>query len=309
MQLIAFSILSIFTMALFLMALFSSLAGEFFLFPILLFLTVLLVFSMQKEFKNELKRSKNSLPSNSFLVLLVTVTGALLSYILNVYLGLGAVVAASVVGLIGSSLVKKYAGPIYCGSFVGMVSPEVLHDFTHVLLASFIAGVLYILSQEVYKGVGGKLGAIAFSSWILLSMFSNVKLIKGSSISFRTGLYIFLYSIAGVLLTHVLSVRLDRNIVASSSAVSLVAGMVLPVIYPEIGNTIAAATMCASFVGMSSKKILRHEYDALLSGAMMGIFFLMSVEHFGGAGGKLGTIAFGSALSLKGLRDFREIFK
>ncbi|OAA31638.1 hypothetical protein AT15_06075 [Kosmotoga arenicorallina S304] len=309
MHLIAFSILSVFTMALFLMTLFSSLAGEFFLFPVLLFLSVLLVFSMQKEFKNELKRLKNSVASNSFPVLLVTVAGALLSYILNVYLGLGAVVAASVVGLVGASLVKKYAVPIYCGSFVGMVSPEVLHDFTHVLLASFIAGVLYILAQEVYKGVGGKLGAIAFSSWVLLSMFSDVELITGSSISFRTGLYIFIYSIAGVLLTHVLSVRLDRNIVASSSAVSLIAGLVFPVVYSDSGSTIAAATMCASFVGMSSKKILRHEFDALLSGAMMGIFFLMSVEHFGGAGGKLGTIAFGSALSLKGLRDFWGIFK
>ncbi|RKX49205.1 MAG: hypothetical protein DRP32_05600 [Thermotogae bacterium] len=306
MRLMAFFILSAFTLILFLMTLFSSFADEPFLFPVLLLLVILTVFSMQNEFKKQLKEQKiHHSESVSLLILLATVAGALMSYLLNIYFGLGAVVAASLVGIVGSSLAKKYSVPIYCGSFVGMISPKVLHDFTHVLMASFIAGILFILSQKVYKGIGGKLGAIAFSSWILLSWLSKVELVKGNKISMMTGLYIFIFSVIGVLLTHILSIRLKKDIVASSSAVSLIAGLVFPVVYPDSGSTIAAATMCASFVGMSSKRIVRHELDALLSGTIMGILFLMSVEHFGGAGGKLGTIAFGSALCLKGMHDLR----
>ncbi|AKI97701.1 hypothetical protein [Kosmotoga pacifica] len=306
MRLVAFLILSVFTLALFVMTLFSSLRDEPLLFPIILAVTVLLVHSFYSEFRNILKSQKKPNLSKGFQLFLATIVGAIASYLLNVYLGLGAVVAAAAVGMTGASLISEYSIPLYCGSFVGMVSPVVLHDFGHVFIASIIAGILFVLSETVYESVGGKLGTIAFSSWVILSYLSKVELIKGEKFSWETSVETFVFSIIGVLLTYLLSVRLKKNTVASSSAISLFAGLVFPVLYPESGTMMASAMMCASFVGMSSKKVIKNELGALLSGIIMGVVFFYSVEHFGGAGGKLGTIAFGSALSIRSMHILLE---
>ncbi|MBM3200339.1 hypothetical protein FJZ53_05355 [Candidatus Woesearchaeota archaeon] len=79
---------------------------------------------------------------------------------------LGPVIAAGIVGLLGSYL-KTYdlANPIYCGAFVGMSSAQVaFSSFWFMGIAGLTAGLIFILSHEVYNQTGGTLGAIAFSS-------------------------------------------------------------------------------------------------------------------------------------------------
>ncbi|MFZ4863316.1 hypothetical protein ACL9RF_14155 [Sphingobacterium sp. Mn56C] len=97
--------------------------------------------------------------------------GAVCSYYLNQRLGLGPVLGASIVGTVASFIPQLHKKsdylinlptPLYCGAFIGMSSTRVASDFTFVLVASFFTAVLLIVSKSLLKGVGGKLGTLAF---------------------------------------------------------------------------------------------------------------------------------------------------
>lgn len=53
---------------------------------------------------------------------------------------------------------------------------------------------------------------------------------------------------------------------------------------------------------MSSAARLRNEAEAALAGILCGLAFILALPWLGGAGGKLGTLAFGSVLGYLGLR-------
>lgn len=106
--------------------------------------------------------------------------GATLSYYLNNGLHLGPVLAAGMVGTVGSFLpvlnkksayLKHLPPAIYCGAFIGMSSLRVADGFVFVLAASFFAGVGLVLSKSLFSGMGGKLGLIAFSGVVIASVF------------------------------------------------------------------------------------------------------------------------------------------
>ena len=78
-----------------------------------------------------------------------------------------AVIAASVIGILYYFIMNKLerkdlAAPGYCGTFVGMSSQIILPNIWYVLIAGLITGFIYVLSRNNLKGVGGKLGLIAF---------------------------------------------------------------------------------------------------------------------------------------------------
>jgi hypothetical protein len=110
-----------------------------------------------------------------------------------------------------------------------------------------------------------------------------------------------LFSIGAAVLTYSLSIRLKNGPVFASSLVSLLGGLLLPAFGAEKAAVMAAVVMAASFVGMSSGEKMKSEASVLFSGLIMGIMFIYSANHFGGAGGKLGTLAFGSVVSSRGL--------
>ena len=86
--------------------------------------------------------------------------------------------------------------------------------------------------------------------------------------------------------------------VIASGAVSLVGGLLLPVLIPSIGGTLAACCACGSYVGMSSSARLHDESLALLAGALAGFCYFWGITVIAGVGGRLGTTAFGSALAI-----------
>ena len=96
--------------------------------------------------------------------------GSVATFVLNIQLHWGAVLSAAAVGVLGGYLpgwvklpkAEDYAAPVYCGAFVGMSSALVLSNLWLVVLASFLASVLFVITKNVYLGVGGKLGTIAF---------------------------------------------------------------------------------------------------------------------------------------------------
>ena len=69
---------------------------------------------------------------------------------------------------------KDYAIPVYCGAFVGMSSALVLSNIWLVLLASVLAALLFVISKNIYLGVGGRLGTIAFMGVTLATVIWTV---------------------------------------------------------------------------------------------------------------------------------------
>ncbi|WP_417872050.1 hypothetical protein [Winogradskyella sp.] len=105
--------------------------------------------------------------------------GAVLCYVLNVTCGLGSILALGIVGTCASFLpalnkdslyLKQIPISIYCGAFVGMSSIETSPSILFVFAAGCLAGLLLMISKNLYLGVGGKLGTMAFGGVISSSL-------------------------------------------------------------------------------------------------------------------------------------------
>jgi hypothetical protein len=112
------------------------------------------------------------------LVVLWIPVGALSCFYLNHFLKLGPVLSASIVGGAASFIpllknTSAYLGQlpaaIYCGAFIGMSSAGVAPNYLFILTASFFTAVLLILSKNLFAGVGGKLGTLAFAGVVITS--------------------------------------------------------------------------------------------------------------------------------------------
>lgn len=228
------------------------------------------------------------------------VIGALLTYQLSHTFGLGAVLASAITGLLGGMLLPRYGAPIYCGTFVGMCSAEVIFGGHDLLLASALAGGLFIISRQVLNGLGGKLGTIAFGGALLTGLGFKRQFLIGCIPPFQLAWQIVLAATLAALVTYWLSIRRKWGPVRASAFVGLVGGLLLPPLLPEHGSELAVVVICASFTGMSSAERLPMLSHIILAGLMTGIIFLYSMPVFGGAGGKLGTIAFGASLAVWG---------
>jgi hypothetical protein len=101
-------------------------------------------------------------------------------------------------------------------------------------------------------------------------------------------------------LTWLLSEFKELGAVRASSIVGLLGGLALPLLLPMVGSTHAVAVFCASFVGMASHERMPKLWMVLLAGAIAGAVLQFSAILFGGVGGKLGTIAMASVLSVWG---------
>lgn len=105
--------------------------------------------------------------------------GAVVCYLLNVMGGLGSVLSAGITGTVASfapeinresNYLKKLPAAIYCGVFVGMSSAEIVPSIGFVAAAGTLAGVFLMLSKNLFLGIGGKLGTVAFGGVIIVSL-------------------------------------------------------------------------------------------------------------------------------------------
>lgn len=224
------------------------------------------------------------------------VIGAISTFVLNHDIGLGAVLAAGLVGIIGALIFPSYAAAIYCGAFIGMSSSEIFHGYIHVIIAAFVAAIVFLATKYVFTGFGGKLGTIAFIGVAISVVLSEKKFLKVQKPEWKILPLIVIFSVLGAVTTYILNVRLKKDPVMSSAAVGISAGLLLPQIYPEFGEILATIVICASFAGMSSKERIPNEFYMILTGIICAITFVYTFSYLGGAGGKLGTIAFGSVI-------------
>ncbi len=105
--------------------------------------------------------------------------GAIICYLINVIGGLGSVLSAGITGTVASFIpeinkesgyLKKLPAAIYCGVFVGMSSAEIVPSIGFVIAAGMLAGVFLMLSKNMFLGLGGKLGTVAFGGVVIVSL-------------------------------------------------------------------------------------------------------------------------------------------
>jgi hypothetical protein len=95
--------------------------------------------------------------------------GCVSCFLLQRQFHLSAVIASAGVGLLGSLVPEVDAQAlIYSGSFAGMCSEEILSSHLQILFLSLVGGAIFIVAKPHFKGMGGKMGAIAFVTSLFL---------------------------------------------------------------------------------------------------------------------------------------------
>ncbi len=231
---------------------------------------------------------------------LAVFVGALFAFTLCHDIGLGAVVAASLVAIMAQLIFPEFAIPAYCGAFVGMTSNNLLYTHTELALAAFVAGLIYLATKPAFAGYGGKLGTIALIGTVITGLGLSREFVITPIRDWQTNLLIILIALIATPLTFYLNVYKKNGPVMASALVGLTGGLILPILFPETGQTLAVVMICASFTGMSAAKRCLRFWHIVPAGLVTGIIFIYSAPLLGGAGGKLGTIAFSSVLSFCG---------
>ena len=231
---------------------------------------------------------------------------ALVAYALSFNLKLGAVVAAGAVGVVAGLLLKDYAVPLYTGALIGMASKTVLPGFTQVIVAGVLAGIVYVLALTVFGGFGGKLGTMAVSGVTATALILGTGFNKPAAVpAWSVGWQLLVAAVIGAVASYYVNNNLKQGPVVGSAAVGLVAGLIalaLPKAIPNIG-ALATVIICGSFAGMSNTKRVPSVLRMAIVGAVLGLVYMFAAPFLGGAGGKLGCMAFGSNMAVRGLVD------
>jgi hypothetical protein len=242
----------------------------------------------------------------------ISVVSSLSTYFLSHDLQLGAVIAASIIGLVAGFLFKDslFAVGSYSAAFMGMVSKAVIPQWYYLIPAGLIHAIVVIAMLKIFVGWGGKAGTMALISVIANSLviyflvpvnyYSADPLGKIAATTAELWGVGLIAGIAGIMLTIVLREKalnkLKRNdAVIGSAIIALLGGIAAfilkgaPFNYANatfIGATIASGT----YAGMASRKILPKLYDFLAVGIILGILNVALVPILPGFGGRLGTI-------------------
>lgn len=249
--------------------------------------------------KEQLKKEKFGL--NDVFIILFTTLATLLTFYINNSLHLGGVVASSLVGLMGPLFIPKYQRAIFCGSFAGMASTLIFTNVWWIGLAGLLSGIILAISREIYDGFGGKLGASGFFGTVSASMLAGQFILFAENTSLNADLNIAVYFIIGAVVTYYVNKINKTGTVMASSAVGVIGGLILPVIYGAPGINYAVSLFCGSFVGMTIIDRLTTEFYLFISSFMGSIIYFYSQISFVGLGGKLGTTAFASVVAWWGL--------
>jgi hypothetical protein len=246
---------------------------------------------------------------NNFLVFIYVVLGGIATFFIANQLNLNAVLVSGFVGLVASITFKKYQIPIYCGSFAGMASILIFDHMGWMFLSSIFTGLLFVASQEVFKGFGGKLGATAFLGTFVTALITKNYQDTYLQMEIYIQWEVIIYFILGAVVTNRLHLITKKSTVFTSGMLGVLAGIVLPIVYQENGLSLAAALFSGTFLGMTKIERFEKTRYFLLASIVGGIIFIYSQPYFNGLGGKLGSIAFISSMAMTSLKHLVLSFK
>jgi len=271
---------------------------------IILFIFIFLIFYYYKslfiQYRKIWPRILSEVRINDFFTeILATVMGAIATYYLATFTN--AIIASSIIGLLGAYLWSKKAIFVFCGSFVGM-SSMIIFPWWGIVLSSIVAGVIISLGKDLFEGTGGKLGYSAFIGTFLLGTLTNTTPQIAISITLIDKLIMITLSTLIAYLTFTVQVKWKQSPVISSAIVGLILGLVASSLQSTFILVLSAVLFGATFVGMSSIDRLPKAYLVVLSGIVYGIIAVSFYEVFNGLGGKLGMMAFISVLITDSIR-------
>jgi hypothetical protein len=275
-----------------------SLGGIFAL--IVLLGALVTIFHEGKSLFISIKKPEQAAYTEIIFEFLAVVIGGILAYVFSQDIGLGPVVAASLIAIIVYLVFPDYGVPAYCGAFVGMTSEILLYDHLEVAIASLVSGIVFILARKIFTGLGGKLGSIALIGTTVTGFGLSRAFLSTPISDWQTNSMVILVAMIATPLTYFFNRHKNNGPVLSSGVVGLASGFILPALFPVHGETFAVVAICASFTGMTSNDRCPNFWHMLTAGLFTGMIFVYSTPLLGGAGGKLGTIAFGSVLSACG---------
>jgi len=213
--------------------------------------------------------------------------GVILTYELSFIFSFSSVLSSALVGMIGFLLIRKHSMALYCGSFAGMVSPQIFNHY-EVIVLGLICAFVYLLVKTILDGFGGRLGTIAFvSTTIATLVFNKGMLLPNGSYEI---LLVFLFAVLGSVISYYLHNHLNLSSVLSSALPSLLVAILIDFIWPEF-YVYSSVFFIASFIGMSNKKVIPNLINSLLIGLILAIIFLTFYNYFNGFGGKMGLMA------------------
>lgn len=228
------------------------------------------------------------------------VIGAIVTYGLSRHAGLSVIVAASIVGALGGIAAGRYGSLVYCGAFVGMTSPSIFSSYLHVVGAAILASFVWYLSRPMFRGMGGKLGTVAFVGVIILVLSGGYSVEQHHAVGLGTLSLAIIYSVVGALGTYLLHTSGRTNNVIASATVGLTGGVMLPFVHTS-GELLAASVFAASFAGMSTPERIPSSSWMVSVGILSAIGVVYTTATKDGCGGLLGAIAFGSSLIIYGV--------
>lgn len=247
-----------------------------------LVISLLLIICLGMNVFLEFKLNKTITFSLSMLIKMISLilSGVFTYYISNT---LNPILSASLIGLIGAMLFNEYREAIYVGAFVGMSS---LFNIYVLLLVLLIAAVVYILLEDRFIGIGGKLGFISFISTFLVARFLPF---NPTTLTFTYLQYFYLsvVTVAVSILTYLLNKYID-NTTLSSSFIGLLLGVVVLFSQDSFIMVLCLVGYGATFIGMQT----RYKLYTLLPSSLVFVYLYHHAYLFNGMGGLLGFLAF-----------------
>lgn len=311
LSVLSFILYSFLVLKLFLTSFVSSFStGHYLISAAKLIIIVFLIYEFFTEWRVYLIPKKSKLIHKPFtkrdlFTFLSVLLSTICSYLIHHNVALGAVVASSLVGLIGALLISNYSVSIYCGSFAGMVSNLLTSNVFSLLTIGVLAGIFFVIGSETFRGFGGKLGATAYFATLLSSLFfKNLgETMTGLEVTLQVD--VFIVFIIGSLGTYFINEKYQTGAVVASSLLGLTFGLILPNVFTN-GHSLAVALFCGTFIGMSTTTKLSTKVSVMIATAIGTAIYLYTAPYFAGLGGKLGLIAFGSVIATAGLYNLKE---
>lgn len=281
---------------------------------------VFLFMAMILAFFQSIKVLKGTLESERFYGLrfemkpvLAVWLGTVLTYLLSSLTELGSIAASSLVGMAAGVFFIPHSLAVFCGSFIGMSSPE-LFSFFELGLAGLIGGFIYCCGSDAFEGMGGKLGATAFmGSWMMFVIVSNrpgkEMFIPYNQLNvnfdMQGWLWFFTLCALGSALTYYLVDRFRVSPVLSAGFVGLI-GVILFLLFPHYMTEVhTAGIYSAAFAGMCSKKLFSNVSFYFILGIVTGGLYMAVLPVFNHLGGKLGMTAFMAVLIVQAAINIR----
>ncbi len=271
------------------------------MFNAILTINLLMLFAMVIRWRIDIKSERPPYSKTDLLDFIAVVLACFITYLLHNYIPfISSVLASAGVGLLGSLFAKDHEKAIYAGSFAGMAALTVFPMVPFAFLA-LVVGIVFVLTKPLFKGVGGKLGTVAFVGALFIGLLWNAPFSTGIHFNDFELFALIAIGIFAAILTRLLSNIIKISVVFSSSLVGVLLALIFDYLPFGLSPYLAICGFGASFVGMSDETQIKSLFMLGLGGLFFSIIYASGMGVLGGAGGKLGTSAFIASSAVIGL--------